>query len=101
MAPIDGVIFDLGSTLIRFRGEWPEVLGRGREAAAAWLSGCGYELDSASFSEDLHTAFQQNFRVKRAGRPYPESMTSWIRWRGWESASDCCRTPATSRTSSA
>lgn len=65
MARIDGVIFDLGSTLIRFRGEWPEVLGRGREAAAAWLIDSGYGVDSASFSEDLHHAFQQNFQERR------------------------------------
>ena len=65
MARIGGVIFDLGSTLIRFRGEWQDVLGRGREAAAAWLVASGYGLDAASFSDDLHQAFQQNFQERR------------------------------------
>lgn len=65
MARLEGVIFDLGSTLIRFRGEWPEVLGRGRAAAAAWLIDSGMGLDPASFSKDLHQAFLQNFEERR------------------------------------
>lgn len=62
---IRGVIFDLGSTLIRFRGKWSEALGEGRAAMVAYLQQAGYLLDGASFLRDLEAAFEANFRERR------------------------------------
>jgi HAD superfamily hydrolase (TIGR01662 family) len=62
MPAIRGVIFDFGSTLIRFRGDWDEVLSRGRRDMAAWLKQAGYPLQTEAFSETVQQAFQTNFR---------------------------------------
>jgi HAD superfamily hydrolase (TIGR01662 family) len=62
MAVIRGVIFDFGSTLIRFRGDWDEVLRRGRREMAAWLKQAGYPIQVDAFGEAVQTAFQTNFR---------------------------------------
>jgi HAD superfamily hydrolase (TIGR01662 family) len=64
MTTIRGVIFDFGSTLIRFRGDWDEVLRRGREEMAAWLKLAGYPLEVESFSQAVLQAFQTNFRER-------------------------------------
>lgn len=47
---IRGVIFDLGETLIRFSGDWPEIFERSRSRITAFLLDEGYELDPAAFS---------------------------------------------------
>jgi HAD superfamily hydrolase (TIGR01662 family) len=65
MAVVGGVIFDLGSTLIRFRGEWTEVLHQGRMALAHWLRHAGYEVEIEPFAEAIQRAFEANFRERR------------------------------------
>lgn len=65
MPRLHGVIFDLGSTLIRFRGDWREVLGQGRDAAATWLVEAGYPLRASAFAADLQRAFERNFEERR------------------------------------
>lgn len=62
MPAIRGVIFDFGSTLIRFRGDWDDVLSRGRRDMAAWLKQAGYPLEVEAFSQAVQRAFQTNFR---------------------------------------
>ena len=62
---IRGVIFDLGSTLIRFRGAWSDVLAEGRAAMVAYLRNQGYSLDRETFIQDLETSFDVNFRERR------------------------------------
>ena len=62
MPEIRGVIFDLGSTLIAFGGDWDEVLGRGRRDMALWLKQAGYPLEVEAFSQTVLRAFQTNFR---------------------------------------
>jgi len=62
---IRGVIFDLGSTLIRFRGAWSQVLGEGRGAMVAYLRQTGYPLDEKAFIEDMQSTFEANFRDRR------------------------------------
>ena len=64
MTAIRGVIFDFGSTLIRFRGDWDEVLRRGRQDMAAWLRRAGYPLEMEAFSQAVQQAFQTNFRER-------------------------------------
>ena len=65
MGDLRGVIFDLGSTLIRFRGDWSEVLGEGRGALVEWMQQAGYPIDGAAFSADLEGAFRRNFEERR------------------------------------
>ncbi len=65
MPTIRGVIFDLGSTLIRFRGDWNVVLAQGREAMVAWLQRTGFPLQ-ADFSQEVQRAFESNFRERRS-----------------------------------
>ena len=62
---IRGVIFDLGSTLIRFRGTWSQVLGEGRVAMVEYLRQAGYPLDENAFIEDMQSTFEANFRDRR------------------------------------
>lgn len=64
MTAIRGVIFDLGSTLIRFRGEWRDVLDRGRAAMTAYLRQAGYPLETQAFDAAVHHAFETNFRER-------------------------------------
>jgi putative hydrolase of the HAD superfamily len=65
MTTIRGVIFDFGSTLIRFRGDWDDVLSQGRRDMAAWLARAGYPIDPQAFAEAVHRAFQANFRERQ------------------------------------
>jgi putative hydrolase of the HAD superfamily len=65
MARIRGVIFDLGSTLIAFRGDWDDVLGRGRRDMAHWLRQAGYPVEVEAFSEAVQRAFVSNFRDRQ------------------------------------
>ncbi len=46
---IKGVLFDLGSTLIEFQGEWNEVMWRGAQAQIAFLQAHGLQLDPDTF----------------------------------------------------
>ncbi len=62
---IRGVIFDLGSTLIRFRGTWAEALAEGRVAMVGFLRQSGYALDGERFVEDLKNIFETNSRERR------------------------------------
>jgi putative hydrolase of the HAD superfamily len=64
MQAIRGAIFDFGSTLIRFRGDWDEVLGRGRKDMAQWLRQAGYPLDIDAFGQAVQEAFQSAFRER-------------------------------------
>jgi FMN phosphatase YigB (HAD superfamily) len=65
MPSIRGVIFDLGSTLIRFRGDWTAVLTQGREAMVAWLQQAGYPIQATAFHQAVQRAFESNFRERR------------------------------------
>ena len=62
---IRGVIFDLGSTLIRFRGKWSEVLAAGRSAMVEYLNQVGWTMDESAFIEDMQATFEANFRERR------------------------------------
>lgn len=48
-----GVIFDLGETLIRFSGDWPEIFDRSLERVVAFLLDEGYQLPAEEFSWTL------------------------------------------------
>lgn len=57
---IRGVVFDLGSTLIRFRGDWLEVMREGCDAFARNLREQGYPVKESALSEALLQALLQN-----------------------------------------
>jgi HAD superfamily hydrolase (TIGR01662 family) len=48
---IRGIIFDLGSTLMYFDGDWEDVVGRGAAAMAAFFTRKRVRLDEAALAE--------------------------------------------------
>lgn len=50
---IRGVVFDLGETLIRFEGDWPQVFEESRQELIRYLCERGYDLPQEEFSESL------------------------------------------------
>jgi len=71
---IRGVIFDLGSTLIRFDGEWPEILQESSQDLARQLERDGYHLDGKSFIKDFMEEIQDSYHVRE--RDWVERTTS-------------------------
>lgn len=61
---IRGAIFDLGSTLIHFDGDWPSVIDAGLNALTASLREQGLRVDAAAFRE----AFQSETEESQLGR---------------------------------
>lgn len=55
---IRGVVFDLGSTLIRFRGDWPSIYERGLKALVRSLHRSGYSVNGSSFAEGFRKQMQ-------------------------------------------
>ena len=70
---IRGVIFDLGSTLIRFEGEWPEILQESSQVLARQLERDGYHLDG-SFIEEFIQEVQDSYHLRE--RDWVERTTS-------------------------
>ena len=70
---IRGVIFDLGSTLIRFEGEWPEILQESSQVLARQLERDGYNLDG-SFIEAFMQEMQDSYHIR--DRDWVERSTS-------------------------
>jgi HAD superfamily hydrolase (TIGR01549 family) len=50
---IQGVIFDLGHTLMHLDGTWPQIFERGVADLAAFLDGQGLDLDGEEFARTL------------------------------------------------
>jgi putative hydrolase of the HAD superfamily len=71
---IRGVIFDLGSTLIRFEDDWSEVLEESSQALAKQLERDGYHLDGKSFTEAFMQEIQDSYHVR--DRDWVERPTS-------------------------
>jgi putative hydrolase of the HAD superfamily len=71
---IRGVIFDLGSTLIRFEGEYPEILQESSQVLAGQLERDGYHLDGKSFIEAFMQEILDSFQVRE--RDWVERTTS-------------------------
>jgi putative hydrolase of the HAD superfamily len=51
---IKGILFDLGSTLIEFQGEWNDVMARGAQDQLAFFLAHGLRLDSETFLKRHH-----------------------------------------------
>jgi putative hydrolase of the HAD superfamily len=61
---LGGVIFDLGSTLIRFAGDWPDTLQRSHQALYDSLIQSGLELDRTPFLEKFQDEMEQSYRQR-------------------------------------
>lgn len=57
---LQGVVFDLGGTLVQFEGEWQEVFHRSRKALTDFLLEAGVMLDAGAFSEAIRERIEQN-----------------------------------------
>jgi HAD superfamily hydrolase (TIGR01549 family) len=60
------VLFDLGSTLIYFSGDWPEVIWQGQVALVHTLLCAGMELDTGAFQPQLLTSMEAYFSNRDA-----------------------------------
>ena len=71
MHPFDAIIFDLGSTLIYFEGEWPEVIAEGDAKLFEQLARAGLKLDR----EEFLTAYREQMEAY-----YRERDTEFIEY---------------------
>jgi putative hydrolase of the HAD superfamily len=62
---IRGVLFDLGSTLIRFDGDWDVVQEEGTEAMRQVLVDAGLRLEQAALKETFFLEMEQNQRERQ------------------------------------
>jgi putative hydrolase of the HAD superfamily len=61
---IRGVVFDLGSTLIRFTGDWTQVFTQSLEALADGLDQEGISVDPEQFKQDFKAALSRYYRQR-------------------------------------
>lgn len=59
---VSGIVFDLGSTLIRFDGDWSQVMAESRAYLAQQLTRDGFDLDEAAFSAALGKRLKDNMQ---------------------------------------
>lgn len=57
---IEGVVFDLGGTLLQFEGDWIEVFRRSREALIASLRADGIKVSPTQFSEAVRERIERS-----------------------------------------
>ncbi len=60
---IQGVIFDLGETLVHFEGQWPETIEASQHALTQVLTREGIELDSEAFQKVWHAEMQAAYQA--------------------------------------
>lgn len=61
---IRGIIFDLGSTLIRFDGDWGEVMLESHGVLTDFLVESGLELDRVEFNEAFGEEVIENYKAR-------------------------------------
>ncbi len=61
---IQGVIFDLGETLIRYKGTWPETIEASQQALTRALAREGIHLDHEDFGEVWHAEMQSAYQAR-------------------------------------
>jgi len=71
---IRGVIFDLGSTLIRFNGDWQEILQESSQTLAEVLEQEGFSLDGRSFTEVFTCEMTEGYQARE--KDWVERTTS-------------------------
>jgi putative hydrolase of the HAD superfamily len=65
VSAIRGVIFDLGSTLLRFEGDWDAVIQQGRLAMVQSLLSMGVPIDGLDFATAFHREMEANLRDRQ------------------------------------
>lgn len=63
---IRGVIFDLGSTLIRFEGDWNEVRSRGLHAMLEQFEQEGLAVDDQAFAERFNHTLESSLKERES-----------------------------------
>ena len=58
MRPFEALFFDLGSTLIFFDGDWPEVYAQANAELLRYLKQAGLNLDEQSFLQEFNLRLQ-------------------------------------------
>src|SRR5512135_790388 len=58
------VLFDLGSTLIYFEGDWPGVMDAALREATQYLRSLGYALDEKAFPEAYYALMQEYYQKR-------------------------------------
>lgn len=66
MRPFDAIIFDLGSTLIYFDGEWSEIMYQASQALYRQLDQAGLELDQKPFLREFHKAVDAYYQERES-----------------------------------
>jgi HAD superfamily hydrolase (TIGR01549 family) len=61
---IQGVIFDLGETLIRFEGTWSETIQSSQRALTDALEAEGIHLDQDAFHQEWHAEMQAAYQAR-------------------------------------
>jgi HAD superfamily hydrolase (TIGR01549 family) len=76
MAKIKYVLFDLGSTLLYFNGDWPHVFLEAQETLLAHLNSSGLTLDGTAFLADYRERLEAYY-VERESE-FVEHTTAYI-----------------------
>ena len=88
---IQGVIFDLGETLIRFEGDWPETIRASQLALSDALTREGIEVDREDFHEVWHAEMQAAYQARdedETERPSRQLLASVLARYGYPDLSD-------------
>lgn len=64
--PFDAILFDLGSTLIFFDSEWPQVFSQANAELIAHLKKAGYQFEEDQFLHDLRGRIDQYHSSREA-----------------------------------
>lgn len=66
MHPFDAIIFDLGSTLIYFDGEWSDVMYQASQVLYRHLDQAGLKLDQKPFLREYHQAVEAYYQERES-----------------------------------
>ena len=64
--PFDAILFDLGSTLIYFDGEWPQVFSQANAELIANLKNAGYQIEESRFLQDFRARIDQYYSSRES-----------------------------------
>lgn len=65
MPSVRAVIFDLGSTLLFFQGDWPDVYARADQALYAYLNEAGLEVDQIAFLDQFRARLSAYYEQRK------------------------------------
>jgi HAD superfamily hydrolase (TIGR01549 family) len=74
--PFDAILFDLGSTLIYFDAQWPEILPQSYKELLRRLQAAGLELDDETFASRFSTRLDEYYTQRET--EFIELTTAYI-----------------------